>query len=104
MQIAAAPPAPLRTGAQKHQGLGLRLLHGTCLARSAFRVVAPREPTVRTTTPQHNIPLPLVLMSRPRRSRVKELAAVAGLAVLLLAAMSDPQEERAPSHVAAMAR
>ena len=104
MQIATVPPVLLRTGAQTHQGLALRLLPGTCLARSAFRVVAPWEPNVRTTAPQHNIPLPLILMSRPRRSRAKELAAVAGLAVLLLAATSHQPEERAPAQVMAVAR
>lgn len=59
---------------------------------------------MRTTAPQHNIPLPLVLMSRPRRSRVKELAAVAGLAVLLLAATSHQPEQRAPAPVMGVAR
>jgi len=59
---------------------------------------------VRTTATQHNIPLPLVLMSRARRSRVKELAAVAGLAVLLLAAMNHNPGEPSPAAVAAVSR
>lgn len=59
---------------------------------------------MRTTATQHNIPLPLVLMSRPRRSRARELAAVAGLAVLLLAAVNHQPEERRPAPVMAVAR
>ncbi|AXQ30560.1 hypothetical protein D0B54_18550 [Solimonas sp. K1W22B-7] len=41
---------------------------------------------MKTVAKHQSIPLPLILMSRPRRSRAKELAAVAGAAALLLAA------------------
>ena len=61
--------------------------------------------TVRTTaTQQHNIPLPLVLMSRPRRSRVKGLAVVAGIAMLALAAMSYTPAQHPQTAVAVVGR
>jgi len=61
--------------------------------------------TVRTTAAQqHNIPLPLVLMSRPRRSRVKELVAVAGIAALALAAVSYGAGDHSKAAVAVVSR
>jgi hypothetical protein len=62
---------------------------------------------MRTSAPQHNIPLPLTLMSRPRRSRVKQLAAVAGAAAMLLAASlatQEPATARQPAAAALAAR
>ncbi len=56
---------------------------------------------MKTTAQQHNIPLPLTLMSRPRRSRARELAVVAGVAALLLAATFHAQEPVAAGTVAA---
>lgn len=56
---------------------------------------------MKTTAQQHNIPLPLTLMSRPRRSRALELAVVAGVAALLLAATFHSQEPVAAGTTAA---
>ncbi|PPE74635.1 hypothetical protein C3942_07685 [Solimonas fluminis] len=56
---------------------------------------------MRTRAPQHRIPLPLTLMSRPRRSRSKGLAAATGLAALLLAASFYAQEPARSGQAAA---
>ncbi len=58
---------------------------------------------MKTTAHRHNIPLPLTLMSRPRRSRARELAVVAGVAALLLAATFHSPEPVAASTPAAPA-
>lgn len=47
---------------------------------------------MKATAQPHNIPLPLTLMSRPRRSRTRGLAVVAGFAALLLAATIYSQQ------------
>ncbi len=60
-----------------------------------------REYTVKTVAKHQSIPLPLILMSRPRRSRAKELAAVAGAAALLLAATVYVDKTPASGGVAA---
>ena len=54
--------------------------------------MTPKGPLMKTTAPLHNIPLPLTLMSRPRRSRTRGLAMVAGFAALLLAATIYSQQ------------